>query len=287
MNKTKKSLLFLLLTAIFLFTICVYFVSKKQTNEHLDKSISLINSPTLFLHGYGGVKTSMQPMINSIEKNKLGKQIATVYFKKNDTIDIQENANLNVKNPLINVVFEDNENGNPVKNAISLKQILLKLNQRYHFKSFNVVAHSMGTSTFSNYLLKYHSDNQLPKLNKYVALASISNGFIGGGQENTKASKSSLNQQGHPSIVSNNFNSLKELHKVFPKNASVLNIFGNLDDDTNSDGRVPNNSSKSLKYLTTNAKKYQEIEFHGKNAQHSALKRADNVEKATMKFLFK
>ena len=41
--------------------------------------------------------------------------------------------------------------------------------------------------------------------------------------------------------------SLKEVYK--DKNIDVLNIYGDIQDGTHSDGRVSNSSSKSLKYL--------------------------------------
>ena len=47
--------------------------------------------------------------------------------------------------------------------------------------------------------------------------------------------------------------SLKEVYK--DKNIDVLNIYGDIQDGTHSDGRVSNSSSKSLKYLLGNSPK--------------------------------
>lgn len=242
------------------------------------------DTPTLFLHGYGGNSSSMQPLIDSIEANKLGTAVEVIHIRSNQTLATSGTLTAKLNNPLINVVFDDNSN--PKSNATALKTVIEKLYQQHHFKKFNIVAHSMGTSTFAEYLLKYHNDQNLPTLNKYVALANISNSFIGGNSGDTKAAKAPLKSNGQPTIISANFNTFQKLHTVFPKDAAVLNIFGNLNDGSNSDGRVPINSSKALKYLTTPAKSYRELEFHGSNAQHSKLKYNPAVEKAMMHFLF-
>lgn len=242
--------------------------------------------PTLFLHGFGGDADSMKPMIKSITAAKLGTETEIIHVRANDTLATSGTLTAKNNNPLINVVFDDSTNGNPAHNATVLRAIIEKLHHQYHFKQFNVVAHSMGNSTLAEYLLANANDPDLPTLNKYVAIASISNSFIGGNSGNTKASESPLLKTGEPTIKSTMFTHLEKLHTTFPQAAHVLNIFGNLDNGSNSDGRVPINSAQSLKYLTSPGASYQQHEYHGAAAQHSKLKRNPQVEKAVMRFLF-
>lgn len=258
----------------------------KQLLKKAPANANFNNIPTIFLHGYGGNAGSMQSIINSIESNNFGTAVEVIHVRTNQTLATSGTLTAKLNNPLINVVFDDSTNGNPKRNATALKAIIETLYQQHHFDRFNIVAHSMGNSTLAEYLLKYHNDKTLPTLNKYVALANVSNSFIGGNSGDSNAAKSPLNSGGQPTIMSNNFKSFKKLHTSFPQGAKVLNIFGNLDDGSNSDGRVPINSAQSLKYLTHRAKSYREIEFHGNMAQHSKLRQNSAVQKATIQFLF-
>ena len=77
--------------------------------------------------------------------------------------------------------------------------------------------------------------------------------------------------------------------RPIPKNqVSVLNIYGDLKDGSDSDGRVSNASSLSEKYLLRNvAKSYQTLEITGKNAQHSKLHQNAKVAQAIINFIWK
>lgn len=280
----KKYLLALL--PIMLFLILSGCTSAKQLVKKAPVDAQFTDTPTLFLHGFGGDADSMKPMIKSIEAAKLGTEVETIHVRANDTLTTSGTLTAKRNNPLINIVFDDSSNGNPAHNAVVLQAILKKLHRQYHFKQFNVVAHSMGNSTLAEYLLNNANNPELPTLNKYVAIASISNSFMGGNSGNTQASRSPLTATGEPTIKSDMFTHISKLHTTFPKTTHVLNIFGNLDDGSNSDGRVPTNSAQALKYLTTQGASYQQQEFIGADAQHSKLKRNPKVEKAVMKFLF-
>ncbi|MCM0599631.1 alpha/beta hydrolase [Periweissella fabalis] len=257
----------------------------KQLMKKAPADAHFSDNPTIFLHGFGGNASSMQPLINAIERAKLGTAVETIHVRANDTLATTGTLTAKANNPLINIVFDDSTNGNPAHNARILRVIIEKLHHQYHFKKFNVVAHSMGNSTLAEYLLNNSNNSNLPTLNKYVAIASISNSFIGG-SGSTNASRSPLLADGQPTIKSTIFNHFSKLHTTFPKAAHVLNIFGNLNDGSESDGRVPINSAQALKYLTSRSASYQQQEFTGSNAQHSKLKRNPQVEKTVMHFLF-
>jgi uncharacterized alpha/beta hydrolase family protein len=68
----------------------------------------------------------------------------------------------------------------------------------------------------------------------------------------------------------------------------VLNIYGNLGDGSDSDGVVPVNSARSLKYLLRNWHgTYQERQARGQSAQHSRLHQNNRtVDTALREFLF-
>lgn len=55
------------------------------------------------------------------------------------------------------------------------------------------------------------------------------------------------------------YQELLSLRKTFPRETKVLNIYGDLGDGSHSDGDVPVNSAKALKYLLAGrAKSYRE-----------------------------
>ncbi len=79
-----------------------------------------------------------------------------------------------------------------------------------------------------------------------------------------------LASDGRPSTMSDRYKPMYEHRQYFPKTAAVLNLYGNL--GKGSDGRVPVNSARSLRYLVTDrAKSYTEREITNSKAQHSKL----------------
>lgn len=61
-----------------------------------------------------------------------------------------------------------------------------------------------------------------------------------------------------------------------------MNVYGDLEDDSHSDGRVKNSSSKSLRYLES----YKEKKFTGPMAQHGRLRENPKVLRTAVDFLW-
>lgn len=71
------------------------------------------------------------------------------------------------------------------------------------------------------------------------------------------------------------------------RNVDVLNIYGDLEDGSGTDGRVSTVSAKSFKYIIKDAaKSYKEIEFKGKMAGHRMLHHNYEVSDDIMDFLW-
>ena len=79
------------------------------------------------------------------------------------------------------------------------------------------------------------------------------------------------------------------MKEKYPKaQVQVLNIYGDLDDGSNSDGRVNNDSSKALAALLKGrARSYQELEIKGEKGQHSKLHESAKVDRAIIDFIWK
>lgn len=86
--------------------------------------------------------------------------------------------------------------------------------------------------------------------------------------------------------MNSTYKQMTKARNAYPKNqVQVLNIIGNI--GNNSDGRVENISSLSLKYLVSNrAKSYRIVKIKGKNAQHSKLHNNPQVDRVLIKFLW-
>ena len=95
-----------------------------------------------------------------------------------------------------------------------------------------------------------------------------------------------LDKNGKPNKMNATHKQMTQARTAYPKNqVQVLNIIGDI--GNNSDGRVENVSSLSLKYLVADcAKSYQVVKIKGKNAQHSKLHNNSQVDKVLIKFLW-
>ncbi|MFC6254112.1 alpha/beta hydrolase [Secundilactobacillus hailunensis] len=86
--------------------------------------------------------------------------------------------------------------------------------------------------------------------------------------------ENSLAKKGRPKIERAEYKHLLKAKHRLPTDLSILNIYGNLKDGSNSDGLVTTTSARSLRYLvqTSNVKiSYQEKQITGPKAQHSLL----------------
>ena len=142
----------------------------------------------------------------------------------------------------------------------------------------------MGNLLVYYYLRNHGADPKLPQIQKLVDIAGHWNGL----EVEKGANKVTLNPKtGEPSQQLPEYADLITLRNTFPQQIKVLNIYGNLEDGSNSDGTVPNVSSKSLRWLLNNrAKSYQELEIKGKMGQHSKLHENKQVDRALVKFIW-
>lgn len=80
-----------------------------------------------------------------------------------------------------------------------------------------------------------------------VNIAGTFNGVL---HLNEKVNEISVDQNGKPSKMNEDYKNLLSLKDIYKnKGIDVLNIYGDVQDGTHSDERVSNSSSKSLKYL--------------------------------------
>ena len=171
-------------------------------------------------------------------------------------------GSLHGKNPLIQVVYQDKRNGKQF--TPWLLKVYALLHSRYHVQRVNAVGHSAGAIA----VIEAAMQHPAVKMAKLVTIAGPFNGFFSRG---TKPKPITLDRNGKPTPETDNYQKLSEEAKHFQASA-VLNLYGNLEDGSNSDGVVPINAAKSLRYLLRDWHgTYQEREAKGAHAQHSKL----------------
>ncbi|MCE4966297.1 alpha/beta hydrolase [Staphylococcus chromogenes] len=285
----KKRIIGLLILIITVLIIAVVVVSLFQKRSHWEeqnkKQYVQEPTPTLFLHGYGGTKNSMKYLINQAEARGVTKDIVVAHVSRDGEVTFDGKISKGATNPIVQIVLDDNTQGDLNENALWIRQVLEKLQKDYHVKQFNFVAHSMGNVSFAQYMIDYGRDASLPQLKKEVNLAGTFNGVLG---MNEEVNEIQVDRNGKPSDMNPPYQEFMQLKSIYKdKNIDVLNMYGDLLDGTHSDGRVSNSSSKSLKYLLGDSpKSYQEVKYEGKEAQHSALHENEEVAQQMIRFLW-
>lgn len=264
--------------------------SRNLNHHYVDST-----TPTFFFHGSSSSYHAEQYMTNAAKRAGVTKTIVVANVDKHNHVTFRGNIPDGARNPIIEVNHQVQpghpHNGRPPKNPGSkipvddtyVYDVIVAAKRKWHVKTMNIVAHSAGNIDVLYMLMHHANSNNLPKLKKQVAIAAHVNGFIHGGYP----SDSKVASNGKPSQESANFTELKPLRKTYPRGVKVLNIYGDLGDGSHSDGLVPVNSARTLRYLVgLRAASYQERKMTGKNARHSRLHHNDRVNKLLIQFLW-
>ena len=286
MKKLWITILTTLLVVALGIVLLVTFTHKKQDSQATSGSkFANKQVPTLFLHGYAGSVNSEKYMVQRAKAQGVSKNIITAtVLRDGDDVVLRGKLSKMRKIQLYKYNLKTISKG-LCKNAQWLKNVLVKLQHKYHFQHFNFVGHSMGNMTLSQYMLTYGNDKSLPKLDKQVNIAGPFNGVL---NMNEKVNEISVNSNGKPSRMNPPYQEFRKLKQVYKgKNIEVLNIYGDLEDGTHSDGSVSISSAKSLKYLLGDSpKSYKEEQFDGDDAQHSQLHENSEVADDLIQFLW-
>ncbi|NWK84111.1 alpha/beta hydrolase [Staphylococcus sp. GSSP0090] len=266
--KKKITTCAIIVMIIILFVIITILIFKGNENRKFDDNHHS-HIPTFYLHGYAGTGNSMKLLVNSAYQSDKEKDVVKARVSRNGIVTFVGDLNFNSKNPIIDIILEDNTNKDLTKNAQWIRNVIAATMTQYHFDKFNFVAHSMGNQSFSYYMLNYGNDQHLPTLNKQISLAGNFNGEV---DINGLDLDITLNNQGKPNLMLRDYKDLLPMKQQYPKDAHVLNIYGDIGDGTHSDGRVTNVSSKSLEYLLGDRiSSYETFKVTGPKAEHSEL----------------
>lgn len=283
MQILKKKLVAVLTCASALFlTACGPSKSEQKQLSTVKKGNSS-ETPTFFFHGWGSSVNAEKQMVNYARRHGVTNSVATLTVHKNGKVSVSGTWKKNAQNPIAMVGYSDNKNGNYHRNGYYAYQAVKAMQKKYHFKKMNVVGHSMGNMDIMYMLLDYSQQKSFPSLQHQVAIAGHFNGIRG----MDKTAYSKVDKNGKPSQMNRFYKELLKMRQIYPKTASVMNIYGDLLDGTHSDKDVTTYSAKTLKYLTADrAKHYEEHLIKGKNAQHSKLHENKQVDRLLVRFLW-
>lgn len=238
--------------------------------------------PTFFFHGYGSSVSAETHMTNAAVKRGVTHDILTVLVHSNGRVTVRGKIARNSRHPIIKVGLLDNTNPNYRIDARYAYNAVKTIQNRYHFSKMNLVGHSMGNMDIMFMLLYYGHRRGFPRLDHQVDIAGHFNGIRGF----QSTAYSHVAKNGKPRRMDSDYRQLLKLRKTYPR-ASVMNIYGDLENGTHSDRDVTIYSAKSLKYLVSpRARHYEEHEMKGPNAEHSKLHHNTQVDRLLLRFLW-
>ena len=262
-----------LLTALLFLTACQKPMTKAEKKEQAKETV------TFFFHGYGSSINAEKHMAEAARQAGKNNEVLEATVNENGVVKIKGKLTDNPKNPIVLVGFSDNRNPDYHKDGWYAYQAVKAAQKKLGFFKMNLVGHSMGNMAISYMIMDYSAKKNFPTIKKQVDIAGHFNGIVG------MDKNSPIEASGKPKKMNSTYQELTKLRQVYPKGIDVLNIYG--DTGKKSDGRVYNNSSKSLKYLLVKAKSYKELKITGKGGQHSRLHENSQVDQALQKFLWK
>jgi uncharacterized alpha/beta hydrolase family protein len=243
--------------------------------------------PTFFLHGYASSYRAERFLVKNAQQAGVTKTVVLANVLPDGRVLLQNSVawQKDSHNPIVEVNFADNRDRNYIQDAHWFANVLRRLQQQHHFHEYNVVAHSMGNLALMYYLL---GKNRLPGL-RLKHQVDIAGPFDGSNIDGYTFLNNRLQKNGRPLDKSPFYHFFLAHRQRYPLDQTkVMNIYGDLDNGTASDGRVSTISAQSLKYLLQQrAKSYRQIEISGATGQHSRLHHNLRVSRLIDHFLWR
>ncbi|MGF7436251.1 alpha/beta hydrolase [Lentilactobacillus senioris] len=258
----------------------IYFYHVQKQNQ-LDNNYINSNIPTMFVHGWGGGIDSETDMVTAVEKSGSATKRMVIHVTANGHIKVQGTIKKWMRNPIILLVFDNNRAGED-KYTQWLTKVNKLLKAKYNVNQINFVGHSMGAYAVIYYNMLNGNNPKVPRVNKIIAMSGPYDGIIDNHKRNQPLTgplarywddypnQNQLLPNGRPKIIHPEYEQLLRVRDRMPKQARVINIYGNLENGSNSDGVVTNVSDKSLGYLIKDRVSfYTTVELTGPKAQHT------------------
>lgn len=243
--------------------------------------------PTVILHGVNGNKRTMQGMMQRMHKQK-------VAYKALE-IEVAEDGELFVNGswgqpqgylkPVIQVFF-DNNDAPAERQAEWLKSVMVFLHDKLEIPVINLVGHSMGGVTSLHYLTQIHTFQEaVPVVTKLITLGSPFKGNVAH-TIMSQVYKLEKSEEGIRNFDAN-FAYFMAHRAVLPHELNVLNIYGDVNNGTDSDSIVKTESALALgEIVRGHVASYDEVKLSGLMSQHTLLHENPAADEAIITFLW-
>lgn len=284
MKKNHKKILYLAAGLGLSYGLFQKFKKLKTIREITEQQVVETFIPTVLLHGVYGNRHTMQGMIRRWELLGFATKILEIEVSAEGDLSVKGNwvQRNQQEYPLIQVFF-DNNDASPEVQAEWLLKIMTFL-KKLGIEEVNMLGHSMGGVASLRYLMQSLTYQETtPKVEKFVALGSPFKGEIA----NTLFSKIyHLDRNGKLDFNPSYKYFMAHRESLSPE-LQVLNIYGDLEDGTNSDGIVETENAKILKEIVSeNVASYEEYEIKGLKGQHTLLHENEEVDQLVADFLW-
>ena len=236
-----------------------------ENKANIEKS-DLKQVPIIYFHGSRGGDYTTRVMVKHATHDKGNPKFLKV------TVDLLGNFKLegtwtSDKHPIVQVAFRQRIVG-IYGIDYYLNFVLPFLAKRYGFKNYIAVAHSLACPCIIRTEMKHYRSKTFPHLKKCAFIAGPFDGVTYLGDI---PNVNYLTESGRPSVMNPHYLYLFFNRRKFNPDISVLNIYGNVLDNTNTDKFISVVSAKSIRYIVApKAHFYQEVEVRGKDdAEHS------------------
>lgn len=223
--------------------------------------------PVLYVHGFRGGDYTTEKMVKSGLKYTGKTEFLKAIINWRGKITY-EGVWTDDETPIIQVVFQNKWVG---ENQIAhwLARFLFDLRKRHQFSEYDAIGHSLGSVALVIVNLYEKRHSFMPKMNNLVVIAGPFNGILG---LNELPNVNRITDAGRPAFMSPTYFRIYLNRNNISPTLKVLNIYGNVEDYSNSDKYVSVTSASSIGYiLKPRIKEYIDYPVSGQKAEHSLL----------------
>ncbi|USS89225.1 alpha/beta hydrolase [Fructilactobacillus cliffordii] len=280
-----------------------------------------MQSPIIFVSDQNRTSAAAQHLVTTASRSG-GSVAMHIDVLANGDIQYNKNGNVKAKQPIIEVNFSDRTKTTH-EQAKSLNKILRHLNHKYDYEQYDAIGFGSGSLTVFSNATRYGVAKNGMRLQHFISVAGPYQGVKlnvpplkqgqAGNQTQTPVNRQNgvrnnnqrPNDPQHPvqptpemiqrqQILDRqqaindrhpSYAELKRLSKKLDPNTQVLNIYGVVDNKSNSDGLVPASSATALKNLVP-SKNYESLRLTGPMAEHSQIIDNQISERIINRFLF-
>jgi len=238
--------------------------------------------PILYIHGFRGGDYTTEKVIESALKFNHKTEYLKAMINWNGKITY-EGTWTDDAHPIIQVVFQNKYVGS---NLISywLSKLLFNLRTKYEFDTYDAIGHSLGAVALVLVNLKEKLHPYMPRLKKLVLIAGPFNGILGLGD---LPNLNRIKPDGRPAFMSPTYFRIFMGRNSISSDLRVLNIYGNVEDYSNSDKYISVTSVQSISYiLKPRVKEYIDYPVNGSKAEHSLMHDDSEILKRVNNFIY-